>query len=117
MVSRLAYRDQSRVFLDQANEELAKGDLRQASEKGWGVAAQMIKAVAESKGLRHSAHPLLSEAVSRFVEETGDLEIGIWYSQATVLHVNFYEGGLSEILVEQAIQDVARFVEKLEALL
>ena len=30
------YREQSRVFLSQAHEELAKGDLQQASEKGVG---------------------------------------------------------------------------------
>ena len=44
MVSRLAYRDQSRVYLEQANEELARDDLRQASEKGWGAASQIVKA-------------------------------------------------------------------------
>ena len=46
MVSRLAYRDQSRAYLEQANEELARDDLRQASEKGWGAASQIVKAVA-----------------------------------------------------------------------
>ena len=30
------YKEQSRVLLAQAFEELAKGDLAQASEKGWG---------------------------------------------------------------------------------
>ena len=35
----------ARGFLTQAREELAKGDLRQASEKGWGAAAQMVKVV------------------------------------------------------------------------
>ena len=35
---------------------LAEGDLLQASEKGWGVAAQMVKAVAETRGWRHSTH-------------------------------------------------------------
>ena len=43
MVSRLAYRDQSRAYLEQANEELARDDLRQASEKGWGAASQIVK--------------------------------------------------------------------------
>ena len=50
MVSRLAYRDQSRAYLEQANEELARDDLRQASEKGWGAASQIVKAVAEERG-------------------------------------------------------------------
>ena len=44
------YREQSRVFLAQAHfEELAKGDLQQASEKGWGAASQMVKAIAQER--------------------------------------------------------------------
>ena len=53
MVSRLAYRDQSRAYLEQANEELARDDLLQASEKGWGAASQIVKAVAEERGWEH----------------------------------------------------------------
>ena len=43
-----AYQQASQRFLDQAKQELAAGNLQQASEKGWGAAAQMIKAIAES---------------------------------------------------------------------
>ena len=38
------YREQSRQFLAQAQQELAAGDLPQASEKAWGAVAQMVKA-------------------------------------------------------------------------
>ena len=31
------YREDSRTLLDQGREELARGDVRQASEKGWGA--------------------------------------------------------------------------------
>ena len=37
-------------MLDQANAELETGDLRQASEKGWGAAAQIVKAAAQNRG-------------------------------------------------------------------
>ena len=47
-VTTQAYQQASQRFLDQAKQELATGDLLQASEKGWGAAAQMIKAIAES---------------------------------------------------------------------
>ena len=114
MLSRLTYRDQSRTYLKQAVEELERGDVRQASEKGWGAAAQMVKAVADRRGLRHNAHPLLHEAVSRLVEETGDDEFRTLFSAANLLHVNFYEGGFSAAIVEKAIQDVTRFVDKAE---
>ena len=44
------YRDSSRSLLSQAKTELAAGDVRQASEKAWGAAAQMVKAIAEQRG-------------------------------------------------------------------
>ena len=57
------YREQSRIFLSQAYEELAKGDLQQASEKGWGAASQMVKAIAQERGWRHRSHRHLQNAV------------------------------------------------------
>ena len=47
------YKKQSRIFLAQAFEELKKGDLPQASEKGWGAAAQMVKANAQERSWNH----------------------------------------------------------------
>jgi hypothetical protein len=41
-----AYHEASMVLLEQAEAELAVGDARQASEKGWGAAAQVVKAAA-----------------------------------------------------------------------
>ena len=38
--------EDSRTLLAQARAELTQHDVRQASEKGWGAAAQMLKAVA-----------------------------------------------------------------------
>ena len=53
------YREASRPLLAQAVGEWESGDLRQASEKGWGAAAQMVKALAEQRGWQHNNHPLL----------------------------------------------------------
>ena len=50
------YVDQAQVFLEQAYSEMRAGDLRQASEKGWGAASLMVKAVAEKQGEGHSRH-------------------------------------------------------------
>ena len=49
------YRTASRQLLAQGREELERGDTRQASEKGWGAAAQMVKDVAERRGWEHRA--------------------------------------------------------------
>ena len=49
-MSQTSYTSRSMTYLSQASEELAKGDLCQASEKGWGAAAEMVKAVAAVRG-------------------------------------------------------------------
>lgn len=41
------YREQSRHFLDLVDDELARGELEEASNKLWGAAAHAVKAVAE----------------------------------------------------------------------
>ena len=51
------YQRDSRGLLAQARGELAQGDLRQASEKGWGAAALMLKAIAEQSGWGPRAAP------------------------------------------------------------
>ena len=117
MVSRHNYGGQSRVFLAQAREELQRDDLRQASEKGWGAAAQVVKATAEARGWPHGSHPLLHATVAGMVEETADREIGRLFGVANGLRVNFYEGGYSYAMVEDALYAVSRFVEKVEELL
>ena len=53
------YQEQSKVFLERAYAELEAGDLHQASEKGWGAATQILKAVAEERGWEHASHRLL----------------------------------------------------------
>ena len=52
MTQRTQYHDATgREFLARARAYLAENDLLQASEKGWGAAAQMVKAAAEAPRL------------------------------------------------------------------
>ena len=50
MQEALSYQERSQEFLGKAREELAAGDLEQASEKAWDAAAMIVKAVAEARG-------------------------------------------------------------------
>ena len=50
------YRQQARDFLGRAWQYLADDDLHQASEKGWGAAAWMAKAVAVTHGWEYRQH-------------------------------------------------------------
>ena len=118
MTTRVDYHSETAgVFLAKAAGYLAEDDLLQASEKGWGAAAQMVKAVAEERGWAHSGHRQLWLAVDRLVEETGEREIRTAFSVASVLHVNFYDGLMTHEGVEDSLALVREFVGRLETLL
>ena len=111
------YRTASRELMAQATEELAAGDSRQASEKAWGAAAQMVKAIAQDRGWRHDNHFLLYQAVNSLADETGDRNMVTLFGHAGNLHTNFYENWLPPATVEVGIQDVEQLLDKLEPLL
>ena len=113
---RQQYSDTGREFLARARTYLAEEDLLQASEKGWGAAAQMVKAAAESRGWRHNGHRDLYTTIDRLVEETGDDGIRLAFGSAGQLHTNFYEGWLPHETVEAHLAEVEELVGKLEAL-
>ena len=111
------YRAASRELLEQARDELAKGDHRQASEKAWGAAAQIVKAVAQHRGWPHNAHPLLRQTVSSLVAETGDEELETLFQTSSWLHVNYYENWSPPEEVQRSIPRIARLLDKLDPLL
>ena len=103
-------------YLAKAWTYLDADDLNQASEKGWGAAAQMVKAAAEARDWNHDGHRQLWQAVNRLSEETGDQDIGHLFAIASSLHVNFYDGLMPRELVESYIGRVAELVDKLDRL-
>ena len=107
----------SREFLGKARQELAQGDLPQASEKGWGAVAQMLKAVAEQSGWPHNGHRLLYKVVDNLVTNSGDTQISSLFQVAGNLHINFYENIQSAEMIELALRDVQLLLDKLEPLL
>ncbi len=111
------YQVHSERFLAQARTELATGDLQQASEKGWGAVAQMLKAVAEKRGWEHNRHRHLSRIASRLRSEIGDRDIVRLFATASLLHENFYENELSADDVAEGLDDVESLVGKVAPLL
>ena len=105
-----------REFLARAEEAAAQDDLLQASEKGWGAAAHMVKAVAQRKGWRHDGHRELYHAVNRMAQETGDRQIRLLFNSASALHSNFYENWMPREMIEDSLAQVREFLRKLEAL-
>jgi hypothetical protein len=111
------YRNAGRLLLGQAKEELDKGDVRQASEKGWGAAAQIVKAIAEQRGWQHNTHGRLHQIAGSLVRETGDRDIFNLFGIASSLHTNFYENWAIHAEVDAWIQGVEQLLDKLEPLL
>ena len=116
-LERATYREQSRIFLRQAHEELSKGDLRQASEKGWGAAAEIVKAIASRRRWNHWYHDGLHWSVAQISQETGDDEFQTLFGNANALNANFYEGWLPQATVALYVRQVETFVGKVESLL
>lgn len=110
------YQHSSRRLLAQGLAELASGDTRQASEKGWGAAAQMLKAIAERRGWDQKRHIALGRVVGRLADETGDVEIRRLYRVTSDLHTNFYEDLDEPAHVAAGLADVELFLDKLENL-
>ena len=102
-------------LLRQAREELTAA-VRQASEKGWGAAAQILKAIAARRDWEHQGHRELFQAVDRLRRETGDLDVRRLFNVPSVLHVNFYEDWRTVEAVAETLDDVERFVNKLDPL-
>ena len=106
----------SRALLAQARAELGQGDTRQASENGWGAAAQMLKSIAEQRGWPHRSHRHIRQAATRLVQETSDREIGRLYRVASDLHTNRYEDADSLNDVLPGRDDIQTLLDKLEPL-
>lgn len=113
MLQQEKYRAQSQTFIEDAKGYLAARNLYQASEKGWGAAAQAIKAVAERRGWDHKHHDLIAETISHLHNETKDSELVTLYNAANSLHSNFYEGRLSQAVVALNLAQVELLVAKL----
>jgi HEPN domain-containing protein len=111
------YRERGRAYLAKAHQEFQAGDLEQASEKGWGAAALMVKAVAQQRGEPHYAHPFLSRFVDDLAVEVGDETLSGLFDSAEALHVNFYEHRINPRGVERRIRAVEHFVGKMERIL
>ena len=118
MTTRSAYHTETAAtFLLKARVYLDEGDLLQASEKGWGAAARMVKAVAEERGWRHTSHGDLFKAVNRIVAELDDELLLDKFLTANSLHQNFYEGWMPEETVAGGLNSVEKFVRRLDDLI
>lgn len=103
----------SEKYMKEAEDLISRRDYVQASEKAWGAAAQMVKALAAKEGRILRSHGELWAYVDEFAEKLGDVELRRLWRTANALHQNFYENWMPPRDVEYALKDVEVLVEKL----
>ena len=84
------YRQQARYFLEKARRYLAEDDLHQASEKGWGAAAWMAKAVAVAQGWEYRQHEQFGVVMYNASLLLNDSSLTLLGDAAEGLHRNYY---------------------------
>ena len=104
-------------YLAEAERLLEAGDYAQASEKLWGAAAEIIKAVAAKRGKTLGTHRSLGEFLTELDEEKPEWELLRDFNAANSLHMNFYEDWLPRKVVLDGADAVKDFVGKLRTLL
>ncbi len=107
------YEEISRQLIEQAQEELDKGDILQASDKVWGATAHAIKAVCQRMGWNHHAHNHLRAAANCIAAGLGNDDLLSAYLSLDALHVNYYEHQRGAGEVRIAINRAAFFTQEL----
>ena len=85
------YRSQAREFLAKSRAYLAANDLHQASEKGWGAASHMAKAVAAAQGWAYDNHAGFNQVLYQAWQLSGNPRIHQFRANAAELHNNYYQ--------------------------
>ena len=98
-------------FLEQAAEELRKGDLLQASEKAWGAVAHYVKSVASELGWSHQTHREVNCGARELIRLTDDPKLNaVRLGAANALHQNFYEDWFDRDQVVDSIEAAQELV-------
>ena len=113
------YQAQARDFLAKSRGYLAANDLHQASEKGWGAAAHMAKAVAVAYGWEYRRHRDFGVVLHNVRQLTGNARLLDLRSRANELHQNYYQRKrhLNAEVIGDDIEGVAELLDLLEPLL
>ena len=104
----------SRWCIAEAESYLRRRNNIQASEKGWGAAAQALKAIAEERGWNHGGHGLIVDIAQQVADEQGRPDLVALFGNAQALHTNFYENWLASDTVGIYLDNVKSLLPELE---
>lgn len=103
-------------FLERSKSYLALGDLHQASEKGWGAASHIVKAVAAANNWQYESHDEFESVVvnaRQRYRQPGLLEMS---RAAEALHRNYYRRALllNAEVIRRDVESVKKLVNILQ---
>ena len=106
----------ARDFLERSRQYLADEDLHQASEKGWGAAAHLAKAVAAANGWEYDHHDQFDSVVRNASQRFRQPNLRQYGYAAQALHRNYYQHPslLDAAAIHQDIGDVELMLNALE---
>ena len=108
------YTEISQRLIQQAEEELQKGDPLQASEKAWGAVAHAVKSIAEQRGWRHNSHDILYGISGQIADELDRPDLRTMFRSANAMHINYYENWMAADEVQSCIDDARAYLRELE---
>ena len=80
----------AKKFLHRSKDYLAQGDLHQASEKGWGAAAHLAKAVAAENGWEYEHHDQFDSVIRNAAQKYRQPSLRRYGDSAHGLHRYYY---------------------------
>ena len=112
------HRQRAEYFLRKSREYLAGRDLHQASEKGWGAAAHMVKAVAATHGWRYQSLDEFDAVLEQASTVAGNDRIHDLGNAAHYLHRNYYnrKALLNPERIRRNLDNVGELMELLRPL-
>ncbi len=107
------YIEAAKELLEEAREELGRGDVRQAAEKAWGAVALAIKAYAWwREGRRLTSHGELWRYIDNMAKEIGDWVRDAFYA-GHAMHTCFYEAWCTGESVKASLSRVEKLVKEI----
>ena len=109
----------ARDFLERSKSYLAQGDLHQVSEKGWGAASHIIKAVAAANNWEYERHDDFDSVVINARQRYRQPSLRQYGNSAQSLHRNYYKRSLllNAGIIQEEIGDVEEMVNILQPFL
>lgn len=109
---------QSALLRDIVSHPLISGNLKLQSEVLWGIATQMVKAVAKAHNVPISTHRDLFRAVRSIGTTVVDDESLLpEFGRISELHINFYDGEMDAAAITDRSAIVLVFTDKMQRIL